>query len=259
MRFRNFAPHVEELAAQCAGDLWSTESFTITSTTGGGGTGAVRVTMDGSGLPAWAKPRQPRADAGMHAGHEKIAFDMGHGLGLPISPVILSREGAAKGLPPVVAISYEALGQQRRWSEIEPQMTAEQQLQQKQILTAMRIFHAWINDQDHNSRDANAAAERDGTGVVRASYFDHSNGLTMGWPFPAPPGARDWGAWPGDFANPDHAAAMEILSRIEHFALEEIRRIIQRLPDGCLSTSTRDALVTGLDGRRRDLRRILNL
>lgn len=104
---------------------------------------------------------------------------------------------------------------------------------------------------------ANAQFERATDGTMRASYFDHSNSMTRaGWNPPA--AAPAWNPWPGDFANPDQAIVDAVLLRMEQLlAPDDIRAIIGRIPDGCLPPLARDALLTGLDDRRKGLRGVL--
>src|SRR5580698_10122434 len=104
--WRRYDSHVEALSAECAQALLTDEPFAAIGTPVGGGTSAIPVKMQRSGLPAYVKPARIGPANGPDAAHEKIAADLGYRLGLPVAPVILSKSVAGAPLPPLVVVSY---------------------------------------------------------------------------------------------------------------------------------------------------------
>ena len=87
------------------------------------------------------------------AAHEKIAADLGHALGLPVAPVLLSKQTKGHGLPNIVALSFATLKQPTQWGAVVAD--GGQRADLRPALAGMWGFHCWIDDHDHNWSDGN--------------------------------------------------------------------------------------------------------
>jgi hypothetical protein len=255
--WRSFAPHVEAHAATCLITQLSTEPFIVTGASIGGGSSAVPVRMQ-SGLPAYAKPA--RIQPGDVA-RERLAFALGYRLTLPVASVLVSREtaGLTPTLPPVVALSFEALSQPKVWGQLLPALTPEEERSLRPTLSAMHAFHAWIDDHDHFG-GGNMQIERSTSGTIQISFFDYSFSLNHQWQPPAPPPDRaSWKIPQHPYANPDRIVMEQLVDQIQGFTLAELEAIIGTLPADCLSSADGVALAGGLFERGKLLKTVLDL
>lgn len=253
--WRSFEPHVEAYAANCVALQMSMEPFTITGGLVGGGSHAVQVKLQ-SGLTPFAKPahHQPGDVA-----RERLAFVLGHNLGLPVSSVLISRQttGLTLALPSVVALSFEMLPQGRPWTQFNA--TAAELIALRPIFSAMFAFHAWIDDHDHFG-DTNLLAERTAGGAVRLAFFDYSISLTHSWSPPAPPPGRpQWANPPGPYANPDPLVMEQVVDHVIRFPLNGLQSIVGAIPTDCLSPADGATLADGLFNRARQLKTVLGI
>lgn len=205
--WRRFEPHIDTAAADCAAKVISDEPFVVVGRPGGGGTLAIEVRLSISGLTAFAKPARMGPDNGRSAAHEKIASDLGYALGLPVAPVVLSRQtpGTTLSAIPLVALSYSALRQPRPFGGLIKSISPHSAAALREVATAMFVFHCWIDDHDHFG-DSNALAEQATDGTLRSIFFDYSFALMREWSPPAPAKDRpQWGNPPDPYRPPGSA------------------------------------------------------
>ncbi len=253
--WRSFSDHVEKLAGECEGSVLTTEGFIVNGTPAGGGTTAVPILMQASGLRAFAKPARPDPDGAACAAREKIASDIAYNLGLPVAPVILSNTTNGTSLPPLVCISYSALAQPRPWNQIT--LTEDEMNSLRPGLAALFAFHTWLDDHDHNWNDGNVLLERGTDNIVRMVSIDYSFSLNKAWNPPEPAPIRQWKTRSGPYSKTDMTALEAAVGKIEKYPEDKIRATISKIPHEFLSPTTGEALVTGLLARRHEIRNLL--
>jgi hypothetical protein len=118
--WRFFATDVEAHARVCREGLFCEEQFEIIGTRAGGGSIAFPVKLKTSGRLTWVKPAVAAGDNALTSAHEKIAADIGHALGLPVAPTLLSKQTKGHGLPEIVALSFRPLSNLRRGERLPP-------------------------------------------------------------------------------------------------------------------------------------------
>jgi hypothetical protein len=256
---RQFEDHVEALARQCFETPILQDSFTVVGGLEGGGTSSCRVKINRSGLSAWAKPARIAADNLSCVVNEKIASDLAFRLGLPVAPVQIIQNCSVPGFPQNVAVSYAASPQARHWGQVFVPGQHAQLLAPR--LGAILVFHAWIDDHDHNWHDGNALLEVLGPDKIRAVFIDYSFSLTRQWKPPAlaPDRGTYWSQRVGPYAGLNVDTAKATLGAIQQLDVSEIEDIIKRVPTDCLSEAEAAALALGLHQRGADLTRLVGL
>jgi hypothetical protein len=159
--------------------------------------------------------------------------------------------------PAIVAASYQASEQPRPWTE--GHLNEAQRRSLAAPLGAMRVFHAWIDDHDHDWNPGNALIDVIDERTVRTIFIDYSFSLTRQWTPPTPPPARNWNSRNGPFKNLDPVAALAAIDRINQLALSDIEAIIYRVPEAILAHATGVGLARGLYERRAGLKGLLGL
>jgi hypothetical protein len=120
----------------------------------------------------------------------------------------------------------------------------------KPVFAAMRVFHAWIGDQDrkldHVAFDLNSSDAEAGV-----AFYDHAEGMSYAW------------------RNPDEPVSVLPASQLDFGLLEviayavdqiammqeaEIRRLVGRIPDLYLPEPHRAIILANLLARRQKLR-----
>lgn len=256
--WRSFAPHVEEHAIDCRSTPESTEPFDIIGGVVGGGSSAVPIRLR-SGRLAWAKPARIAGD-NADVARERLAFVLGHELGLPVAAVQISRqtETLRNQLPPIVALSFANLAAGVMWNQLRPAPTPDELLALRASFSAMWAFHAWIDDHDHRGEGWNFHVERVSAGTIQVSFFDYGHSLTKQWRPPVDAPTRDW-SFRGAYSNPDPLALDQVINHIQMFTLAELQRIVGSLPPDCMPPEVGTALARGLHERGKQLKTLLNL
>ena len=252
--FRLFEPHVEAHAVASVSDGISTEPFSADGAVAGGGSSALPIRLQ-SGRLAYAKPARPQPG---DVARERVAFLLGSRLDLPVATVLISRQtaGVLLALPPVVALSFDMLNQGRLWPQMK--VTAAELSQLRPVLSALHVFHAWIDDHDHFN-GSNTNAVRMAGGSIRLSTFDYSFSLTHEWHPPAP--ARQRAQWknPGPpYAALDPLVIGQTVDQIKRLTLTELQAILATLPPDCLSAAEGAVLADGLFQRGQQLAAIIS-
>ncbi len=257
--WRRFSSEVEGFAKTYATDLLSNERFTIDGNRRGSGSIAFPVTLVDSKRQAFVKPAVAAGDNARTAAHEKIAADLGHALSLPIAPAVLSRETKGHGLPPAVALSFVTFPQPRPWATMAPILTNVHKTSLCSALSAMWVFHTWIDDHDHNWNEGNALFEVSTDGNAGVVFYDYGHSLTHQWTPPAAAPPRNWGARTGPLQLVTSGEMLKAVERIEQFPVKQLESIIGRIPADCMPQDLGKNLITALDQRRAELRKLLNL
>lgn len=251
--WRIFEPHVEAHSAIAKTEPISTEPFQIIGPLLEGGSSSVRVRLE-SGLEPYAKPAHPRTG---DVARERIAFLLGHRLGLPVATVQISREtvGLPLILPPIVALSFPMLGRARPWEQMAISPVDRASL--RRIFTAMHVFHCWIDDHDHFC-GSNVEAERMQDGSIRMAFFDYGHSLTREWRPPCPAVMRSqWRSPPMPFSSRDPQVLDLLIDQIRKLTVDELQYIIGSVPADCITADERTDLAAGLFERGQQLREVL--
>ena len=257
--WRSFSPEIDGWADQCANGLLDENAFDLDGQAVGGGTSAVPIIMRQSNRRAHAKPARVGGD-GTAVACEKIASDLAFRLGLPLAPVLLSRQtdGKAIQLPGIVALSFHTFAQPRSWNGDFNTIPPDHHARVRKALSAIYVFHAWIDDHDHNWSENNALIEV-GANQTSLVFFDYSYSLIHEWKPPAAAPVRPWATPPQPYAPLEMDAVNAVLERINELRVDDLGAIIGRIPPDCLAPDLRDRLPQALDDRRRALRQLLNL
>jgi hypothetical protein len=255
--WRKFPQRVETLAQACFSEPIVETTFRTIGGLQGCGTASRQIEIVGAPM-AWAKPARIGPDNSSDVAHEKIAHDLGFLLGLPVSPISIVTNHGNSDFPGIVAVSFSALAQGRQWDR-GMDLTQGQARSVASVLGAMRAFHAWIVDSDHDWNDGNAQIERLDENSAAVAFFDYAFSLTKFWRPPNDPPNLPWSSRNGPYASMDPAGALEIIELISKLPLDQIRFIICRLPKGLLAPDLAESLVIGLDKRRSALKGLLNL
>lgn len=253
--WRKFTPVVEEAARACFENPVISAPLTIEGALEGGGTSSRRVRVNG--LVGWAKPARIAPDNASCVVNEKIAHDLAFELGLPVAPTQIITDHGSSEFPPFVSVAYAATAQPRHWND--GMLNAPQAASVASALGAMRVFHAWIDDHDHDWNAGNALIEPLDADSARPVFIDYSFSLTREWRPPAPPPVRPWRARNGPYATMDLASADSAVERILALDVNKIELIIRRIPGVLLDRASAEALILGLADRRTDLRKIIGL
>jgi hypothetical protein len=208
--------------------------------------GACRVEFD-RGAVGYVKPRQDAAKNPVVA-REKIAFDLGFLLGLPVAPVVV-RSPDPPAWPYHSALSLEASTAARLWGAGGCDLsTAGKHLEE------LRVFWTWIGDQDHNGHAGNLLfTVRSGRSEVISidhSYsLCHGNktdplqvGVCQGYGTAAMPDAPAWRA--------------AVLAKINALEWPTIEHIVRRL-EPILDKGEQDTIIKIIKARRDHLATLL--
>jgi hypothetical protein len=255
---RRFDPDIEGMARECYENPTIKSEFTANGGMQGGGTGSRQAIVRQTGRTAWIKPARAAADNQSCVANEKIASDLAYKLGLPVAPVQIILEHGQADFPAIVVASYAASAQPRPWPVGQlGHLNEDQRRSLAGPLGAMRVFHAWIDDHDHDWNAGNALLDVIDEQTVRPIFIDYSFSLTRQWMPPAPPPARNWNSRNGPYQNLDGPTALAAIDQINQLALNDIEAIIKRVPEAVLSGAAGDALASGLFERRANLKGLL--
>lgn len=206
------------------------------------------------------KPMVILGDGKSRAAHERIAFELGYRLGLPVLPVLLwDRSGIAGAEPhacvmawafkPVspLNIGVAALAVAER-SAIAPEMSA------------LIAFDFWLADTDRKS-DHVVITKAPGRHPAIAT-LDYSNSMSHVWDCDNHPAtSSDWfrNEWGGLGIPFDAAAFDQSLTAIENFPDEQIRDIVGNVPSAFLPNDPKRFIISNLTSRKSHLRQMIKI
>jgi len=224
---------------------------------GEGESQSIRVEHVNAGLIGVAKPGAAVAhDTNCRAAHEKIAFDLAHGLELPIPPVILWGKDIGAPYARGRSISAWAFPQAKKWDEAQrlAALTPELIASAGPVVSAMRVFHTWISDTDRKSD--HTQLDLDSIDVLGIAFIDHAFSLSYQWKQSDAP----VGACPAYMPAPETRDIMiQIADRIAGVSDAEIERIVNRIPVGYLALQEQPHIVANLQSRKGKLSALLGL
>ena len=117
--------------------------------------------------------------------HERIASDLARGLLLPVPPVCLWTNPATQDL---FAISAWAFGQALTWGEVATRLSAVFMQNVAATFSAMRVFHSWIGDADHNGNPGNVVVDLASTDArPGVAFIDHAFSMSHNGAFQTQP------------------------------------------------------------------------
>jgi hypothetical protein len=125
--------------------------------------------------------------------------------------------------------------------------------------SAARVFHTWIDDQDHNGNDGNVivdiSSSDDKPGVA---FIDHAFAMSRNSNFASsavqPLGIHYVGQ---DLSKPDAIAKMcQYINQLEASMIEEV---VRRVPAQFLSSARADGIIKGLLSRRLELLQVFGV
>jgi hypothetical protein len=218
----------------------------------------VRVENCRTGRKGVAKPgpRKAAEDHHCRAAHEKLAYDFAYILELPVSPVVLWRDGAPDQYKRGRSISAWAFEQSLTWktaSELGLISTAQKEAAGT-IISTMRAFHIWIGDMDRDMNQIRVNLEP-GEGEHWLSFFDHSSSMSFLWNSDDhdTPTQRTY------FPLPDiHDVMIATADRIAALSQGQIEDIVMRVQEPYLPNLQRGYILSNLLRRRTKMRDILN-
>jgi len=224
---------------------------------GPGESRAIKVSRKADGLLGAAKPGEPKADGVCRAAHEKIAFDLAHELDFPVPPVILWDRGDGQGVNRYLAISAWAFQQCASWDAACSKGTVSEsdKASISEPCSAMRVFHTWIGDCDRKTEHVQVD-EDSPDGDLAIAFIDHAYSMSQQWKGP------DAAIQPSPHYMPlpeEREAMLQAVERIEVLSDEEIKRIVERIPETYLPAAEKGHIIANLISRKAKLRQILGL
>jgi hypothetical protein len=218
----------------------------------------VRAENCRTGMRGVAKPglRKAAQDYFCRAAHERLAYDLAYLLDLPVSPVVLWREGAPDQYKCGRSISAWAFEQSETWKTADELglISIARKQAARPIISAMRAFHIWIGDLDRNTSQIriNLAA---GDGELPLSFYDHSFSMSYHW------GSDDCETpiQPTYFTIPDMREIMlETAGRIAALSDSKIEDLVKRIREPYLPDEKAHHILGNLLRRKTTLQGILS-
>jgi hypothetical protein len=254
MSFRCFAKPDEDVA-----DLWSKETltsevWTLAGPIGTGESGSIHI-MSEAGLRGACKPAFG-PDGTPRAAHEKIAADLAYQLKLSVPACSLWADPQSGGH---YSISAWAFDQAMKWGEVRANLTLAFLQSAAPAFSAARVFHTWIDDQDHNGNDGNVivdvSSSDDRPGVA---FIDHAFSMSRNPNF-ASSAVQPLGVHyvPQDLSDAEAIAKM--ISYINELEASMIEDIVRRVPTQFLPSERADGIIQGLLSRRPELLRVFGV
>ena len=256
MAILRFPPAQVDLCASWFDTIETSDPWTEMGAIGEGESEAIRVTNH-AGLNGVAKPGKPKTDGVCRAAHEKIAADLAHTLGLPVPPVVLWDRGNEHEANRYLSISAWAFPQAVKWDTAQKMgfLTADLIASAGPAVSAMLVFHTWISDTDRKSdhTQINVDSPEDELGTA---FIDHAFSMSYVWKAADHPA----GACPRYMPAPELPEIMtQTADRIAALAVEEVTRLVNRLPLAYLPQPQRGHILSNLVSRKARLRDILGL
>jgi len=255
-----FSAVQRELRDRCAGIVETGDDWIEVGRIGEGESESWRVRNPADDMVGVAKPGPPRADQDGHfrAAHEKIAFDLAHLIGLPVSPVVLWPKDIGTVYKVGRSISCWAFPQGDKWNVAEGKglISAIQKQSVAAEVAAMRVFHAWIGDgdrkPDHVFVDTDSPPDR-----LNIAFFDHGNSMSAAWKGPN----ANCGVCGHYLAGvPEDKDTM--LAVAEHIAAcsdSNVQALVDRIPARYLPTGPRGHIIQNLLARKGNLRGLVGI
>ncbi len=242
-----------------------------------GEAGGLFVECDALGRRAYMKPI--RSDAQVcRAAREKIASDLAHDLGLAVPPVILAERGADAGAAErLVCVSLVLFPRQWSWGHVktfledeESPTTVAMQNGLSEIAALALAFDTWVGQADHNDHPHNIVFGYDcrGQQITESSWVfldyacslgmesvDSVDGCRSTWADPTVVCQR--AGFPKKLAAQIGTEALQqAVERIAAFDIQEIGRIVDRIPDAYLPETEKAVIARGLSERRTLVREV---
>jgi hypothetical protein len=251
MSFRCFATPDEAIADQWSRETLTSETWTLGGPIGTGESGSIHVTS-ASGRRGACKPALA-ADGTPRAAHEKIAADLAYQLKLSVPACCLWTEPSSGTL---YSISVWAFDQALKWGEIHAKLTQTFIQNAAPAFSAARVFHTWIDDQDHHGNDGNVIVDVSSSdGMPGVAFIDHAFAMSRNPNFASSavqPLAVHY--IPQNFSNAGAIAKMcQYINDLEASMIEEI---VRRVPAQFLLSARADGIIKGLLARRSELSRV---
>ena len=236
------------------------DTWTEVGAIGDGESGSIRVINNVTRLPGAAKPGPQKGSEENHcrAAHEKLAFDLSCLVGVTVCPVVLWGEGSGAQYKRGRSISAWAFPQSKKWEEAEnlKVLTPELRASAGPMISALRVFYAWIGNTDLGPKHVHVNLEGPDDEVILA-FYDHANAFSQVWT--APNAAL---ALCTDFMNPHGVPVIpevmvEAALCIASLDDAEITRLVQRIPIIYLPEPYRGNIISNLLSRKGQLRALL--
>jgi hypothetical protein len=215
----------------------------------------IRVENCRTGMRGVAKPgpRKAAQDYFCRAAHEKLAYDLAYLLELPVSPVVLWRDGAPARYKRGRSISAWAFEQSEIWKTADDLglISPAQKEAARPTISAMRAFHIWIGDVDRGTRQIRINLA---DGEFQLSFIDHSCSMSFLWNSDD----HDTPTLPTYFPLPDLRDVMvETAGRIAALPISQIENLVMRIDQQYLPDAERGYILSNLVRRRTRLPDIL--
>jgi hypothetical protein len=248
MTYRRFAEAHEEIADEWLTQPETVEYWTLGPQIGRGEAGSFHATSDkgcrAACKPAFSPNGVPRA------AHERIAFDIARALLLPVPAVCLWTDPATKAL---YSISAWAFAQALTWGEVAGRLSAAFIQNAAPTFSAMRVFHSWIGDTDHNGNPGNVVVDAESNDTHPAvAFIDHAFSMTHSADFQTQAlAALPVSYIPPALLDPDATRAMvEVINDLDSNLIEDA---VRRIPNTFLPPERGTAIMQGLMKRKVEL------
>src|SRR6266480_2193467 len=261
MELRNFPKDVEVIASSWRRNVITVDPWKPTGIPGAAGGEAQGYYVTSGTVNAYAKPS--KLDPLPKAAHEKIASDLAFDIGLPVPPATLLNWGKPPvGDQPHVVLSLIPFLSVHKWGEIKAVPSLEAQLKQemRSVASAIVPFDTWLGNQDRVNNDGNILVSKDKVdpatklGVV---YVDFSNSMLVRWRSSDFETVDAIGIYPIDPKDVDISAMDVVTSKIETMQDEEIKAVVNGLPNEFIDDSDRRIVQDALLFRKSNIRAAL--
>lgn len=258
MDYRRFDEHRLRLCDEWFAAVETTETWDDRGPIGEGESQSIQVVCRATGMKAASKPGLGMAaDPICRAAHEKLAFDLGHLLRLPVAPVILWSEGLGQPYIRGRSICAWSFVQCEKWDAAQGMgiLTPKRIDSTSAVSSAMRVFHSWISDTDRGGKHVYVDTTRM-TDDVAVAYIDHSWGFSHEWQGEQHPNP----SITNYMHAPEDRDTMRLMAdRIAGLPPDEIDRLVNRIPGGYLPSPERSRILSNLKLRQGNLRSLLGL
>ncbi|WP_238208693.1 hypothetical protein [Methylobacterium marchantiae] len=251
MDIRWFSDEARDCSAEWRATLVSADAWQQIGQAGAAGGEAEGFFVQCGSVEGYAKD----SGGAFRAAHEKIASDLAFDLGLPVPPLVLWEDGAARRavsrLPFTAAFKWDHARQApSAVTRMMPALT--------QAASAMVAFDSWVENIDriNGGNMIVSLALPQGFGCA---YIDYAFSLSHGWGCaPANPTSIRRGPYPEEVIV-DGAILAETVFAIEKLPSTTIEEIVRRIPDAFMEEQRRENIVASLVTRRDQLRSSLGL
>ena len=248
MTHRRFADSDEAISAGWSIQPAAIDHWTLGPPIGRGEAGSFHATSDkgcrGACKPAFA------ANGIARAAHERIASDLARELTLPVPAVCLWTDPVTGEL---YSISAWAFAQALTWGEVATRLSATFMQNVASTFSAMRVFHSWIGDTDHNNNPGNVVVDVTSNDNLPAiAFIDHAFSMSCNANFHTDALA----ALPLCYVPTvllDAAATETVVRAINGLDSKFIEHTVRRIPSPFLPPDRGTAIISGLMKRRVEL------